>query len=268
MAPSLSADRSTIGRVTLVGAGPGDPELLTLKAVRALAAADVVLHDGHVSAGVLDQVRIGAERISVAKARGRHSKTQAEINALLVAHARAGRNVVRLKGGDPLVFGRGGEEIDTLRASGIAVDVIPGITAATAAAASLQIPLTHRDVARSVTFLSGHAAGDGEATFDQADFAALAGRQATLVVYMGLATAGAFAETLIAAGWPATTPVIAIERASQPQERRVGCALQDLARAVAGFQFAGPTLLLVGEVASLPAAGTVLPFETKEVVHA
>ncbi len=245
------------GRVLLVGAGPGDPELLTLKAVRALSAADVVLYDGHVSQGVLDYARAGAELISVAKARGRHSKSQAEINALIVAFARAGRTVVRLKGGDPSVFGRGGEEIDILRASGIAVEVIPGITAATAAAASLQIPLTHRDISRSVTFISGHAAGDGAPAFDQLDFAALSHGRSTLAVYMGLATAGTLAVTLIAAGWSKATPVIAVERASQPNERRVATSLDQLAIDPASLGLSGPTLLIVGEVASLPAAGDI-----------
>ena len=245
------------GRVLLVGAGPGDPELLTLKAVRALAAADVVLYDGHVSQPVLDYARADAELISVAKARGRHCKTQAEINALIVAFARAGRTVVRLKGGDPFVFGRGGEEIDILRASGIAVEVIPGITAATAAAASLQIPLTHRDISRSVTFISGHAAGDGAPVFDQLDFAALRNGQSTLAVYMGLATAGTLAAMLINAGWSKATPVIAVERASQPNERRVATSLDHLADDPASLGLSGPTLLIVGEVASLPAAGIV-----------
>jgi uroporphyrin-III C-methyltransferase/precorrin-2 dehydrogenase/sirohydrochlorin ferrochelatase len=252
-----AVDEAAPGRVLLVGAGPGDPELLTLKAVRALKSADVILHDGHVSQGVLDYARREAQLISVAKARGRHSKTQAEINALIVALARQGKTVVRLKGGDPFVFGRGGEEIDILRASGILVEVVPGITAATAASASLQIPLTHRDIARSVTFISGHAAGDGAADFDQVDFVALANRRSTLAVYMGLATAGALAQTLLAAGWSKATPVIAVERASQPQERRVATTLDQLAEDPSSLGLSGPTLLLVGEVASLPAAGII-----------
>ena len=263
------------GRVLLVGAGPGDPELLTLKAVRALKSADVILHDGHVSAGVLDYARREAEMISVAKARGRHSKTQAEINALMVAYARAGKTVVRLKGGDPLVFGRGGEEIDILRASGIAVEVIPGITAATAAAASLQIPLTHRDIARSVTFISGHAAGDGHPDFNQIDFTALANGRATLAVYMGLATSGVLAATLLEAGWSPATPIIAIERATLPNERRVATSLDQLALDPGRLGLTGPTLLLVGEVASLTAAGAIehlaqqcIPSHTRERAHA
>lgn len=246
-----------LGRVLLVGAGPGDPELLTMKAVRALKAADVILHDGLMGDGVLDCARREAEIVSVAKARGRHSKTQAEINALIVAYAHAGKTVVRLKGGDPLIFGRGGEEIDILRASGIPVEVIPGITAATAAAASLQIPLTHRDISRSVTFISGHAAGDGAAEFDQVDFTALAGCNATLAVYMGLATSGALARKLIDSGWSPATPVIAIARVSQPGERRIATTLDVLESHPTGLGLSGPALLVIGEVASLTVAGAI-----------
>ena len=246
-----------VGRVLLVGAGPGDPELLTLKAVRALKSADVILHDGLMGAGVLDHARREAQLISVAKARGRHSMTQAEINALIVAHARAGKTVVRLKGGDPFIFGRGGEEVDILRASGIEVEVIPGITAATAAAASLQIPLTHRDLSRSVTFISGHAAGDGRPDFDQVDFAALANGRSTLAVYMGVATAGILAASLLAAGWSPATPVIAVEQASQAGERRIATTLDVLAVDATRLRITGPALLLCGEVAGLDPAGIV-----------
>lgn len=253
--------RVRLGRVILVGAGPGDPELLTLKAVRALKAADVVVHDGLMGDGVLDYARREAQLISVAKAKGRHARTQAEINALLVTLARDGKTVVRLKGGDPSVFGRAGEEIDALRAAGIAVDVVPGITAATAIASSLQVPLTHRDFARSVTFLSGHAAGDGKPDFDQADFGALAGRGATLAVYMGLSTAPALAARLLADGWSPATPVIAVARVTQAGERRMATTLDVLASHATGFGLSGPALLIVGEVASLPMAGPVEQLE-------
>lgn len=245
------------GRIILVGAGPGDPDLLTLKAIRALKAADVVVHDGLMGEGVLDHARREARIISVAKAKGRHSRTQAEINALLVSLVNSGKTVVRLKGGDPSIFGRGGEEIDILRASGIDIEVIPGITAATAVAASLQIPLTHRDFARSVTFLSGHAAGDGAAEFDQIDFAALAERRATLAVYMGLSTAGVLATRLLQTGWSPATPVIAVSRVTQPAERRVQTSLDLLADDPAALGLTGPTLLVIGEVASLEMAGVV-----------
>ena len=272
---SENAQTEPVGRVILVGAGPGDPDLLTLKAVRALKSADVIVHDGLMGEGVLDHARREAQLISVAKAKGRHSKTQAEINALLVALAREGKTVVRLKGGDPFIFGRGGEEIEMLRASGVAVEVVPGITAATAAAASLQIPLTHRDLSRSVTFLSGHAAGDGAPEFDQVDLTALANQGATLAVYMGLSTSGDLARTLIDAGWSPAMPVIIASRISQPGERRIAITLDVLAAPSTKLDLTGPALLIVGEVAGLDAAGIVerlaqqVPQQDHiEVVHA
>ena len=252
-----TAQAAPVGRVILVGAGPGDPDLLTLKAVRALKTADVIVHDGLMGEGVLDHARREAQLISVAKAKGRHSKTQAEINALIVALAREGKTVVRLKGGDPSIFGRGGEEIDMLRASDIAVEVIPGITAATAAAASLQIPLTHRDLSRSVTFISGHAAGDGAPEFDQIDLSALAHRGATLAVYMGLSTSGVLARTLIASGWSPAIPVIVASRISQAGEQRIATTLDVLADPATMLGLTGPALLIIGEVAGLDAAGTI-----------
>jgi uroporphyrin-III C-methyltransferase/precorrin-2 dehydrogenase/sirohydrochlorin ferrochelatase len=258
-----SVDGPQQGRVILVGAGPGDPELMTLKAVRALKSADVVVHDGLMGDGVLAYARREAQLVSVAKSKGRHARTQAEINALLVALARGGKIVVRLKGGDPSIFGRGGEEIDMLRASGIDVEVVPGITAATAVAASLQIPLTHRDISRSVTFLSGHAAGDGGAEFDQVDFAALANGKATLVVYMGLSTSAALAARLIEAGWPATTPVLAVARATQAGERRIATTLDGLIASDVSLTLSGPTLLIIGEVASLDVSGVVETFDRR-----
>lgn len=244
------------GRVLLVGAGPGDPELLTLKAVRALKSADVILHDYLASEDVLAYARREAEIISVGKAKGRHSRTQAEINDLIVHHARQGRVVVRLKGGDPFMFGRGGEEVDVLRASGIAVEVVPGITAAMAASASLQIPLTHRDMARSVTFLSGHKAG-GAADFDQFDFAALAERRATLAVYMAVSTGHVLARELLDAGWLPTTPVIAVEQVSCPGERRVATTLAGLSSSANALGLTGAAVLIIGEVCSLDACGAV-----------
>lgn len=246
-----------VGRVILVGAGPGDPELLTLKAVRALKAADVILVDNLAGTGVLEHARREAEIIPVGKAKGRHSKTQAEINALILLHAREGKTVVRLKGGDPFIFGRGGEEVDTLRASGIACEVVPGITAATAAAASLQIPLTHRDISHSVTFVSGHAAGDGAANFDHLDLKGLGEGRNTLAVYMGVATSGALAQALIAAGWSKATPVMAVERASHQNERRVATSLDVLAQDPGQMGLRGPAILIIGEIAGLTPAGAV-----------
>ncbi len=252
-----AAQSAPTGRVILVGAGPGDPDLLTLKAVRALKSADVIVHDGLMGEGVLDHARREAQLISVAKAKGRHSKTQAEINALLVTLAREGKTVARLKGGDPSIFGRGGEEIELLRASDIPIEVIPGITAATAAAASLQIPLTHRDLSRSVTFISGHAAGDGVPEFDQIDLSALAQRGATLAVYMGLSTSGVLVRTLIDAGWSRAMPVIVASRISHAGERRIATTLDVLANPATKLDLTGPALLIIGEVAGLDASGAI-----------
>ncbi|MET0688809.1 MAG: siroheme synthase CysG [Methyloceanibacter sp.] len=245
------------GRVRLVGAGPGDPELLTMKAIRALKAADVVLYDRLVGDAVLEHARREAELIPVGKAKGAHSLKQAEINALLIEHASAGKTVVRLKGGDPFIFGRGGEELDALREAGIAVEIVPGVTAGIAAAASLQIPLTHRDVSRTVTFLSGHEAGGEEPSFEHLDLAALAGGKNTLLVYMGVSTAGAIAKRLLDAGFAPTLPVLAVENASRDDERRVLATVADVAGHPERLGLKSPAVLIFGEVAGLPASGIV-----------
>ncbi|BAQ16344.1 siroheme synthase CysG [Methyloceanibacter caenitepidi] len=245
------------GRVFLVGAGPGDPELLTMKAIRALKAADVVLYDKLVGDGVLELARREAELISVGKAKGAHSVPQPEINALLVARAKAGRTVVRLKGGDPFIFGRGGEELDALRAENIAVEVIPGVTAGAAAAASLQIPLTHRDVSHTVTFVSGHEAGGKAPSFEHLDLKALASGNNTLVVYMGVTTGAVIAQRLLEAGFREALPVIAVENASRPNERRVATTISTLANDADSLGLNSPAVLIFGEVAGLPAAGAV-----------
>ena len=247
----------TQGRVLLVGAGPGDPELLTMKAVRALKAADVILYDRLVGGGVLDHARREAELIPVGKAKGLHSVPQSEINALLIQRARAGQTVVRLKGGDPFIFGRGGEELDALREAGIATEIVPGVTAGIAAAASLQIPLTHRDMSHTVTFLSGHEAGGQEPSFEHLDLAALAGGKNTLLVYMGVTTAGAIANKLLATGFAASLPVIAVENASREDERRVAATIADLAANPERLNLKSPAILIFGEVAGLPAHGMV-----------
>src|SRR5579863_3938846 len=171
------------GEVWLVGAGPGDPELLTIKALKALQAADVVVHDGLVSEAILDLAPASAQRLSVAKRKSRHSYAQDEINRLLVAFARDGLTVVRLKGGDPFIFGRGGEELEACRVAGVVCHVVPGVTAALAAGASAGAPLTHRGAAQAVTFVTGHAKS-GEAP--DLDWAALARANQTVIVYMGL----------------------------------------------------------------------------------
>ena len=245
------------GRVLLVGAGPGDPELLTMKAVRALKAADVILYDRLVGEGVLDHARREAELIPVGKAKGEHSVPQSEINRLLIARAHAGQTVVRLKGGDPFIFGRGGEELEALREAGIPVEIVPGVTAGIAAAASLQIPLTHRDISHTVTFLSGHEAGGEEPSFAHLDLAALASGKNTLMVYMGVSTAGAIANRLLEAGFAPKLPVLAVENASREDERRVGATLADLASHPERLGLKSPAVLIFGEVAGLPAHGLV-----------
>lgn len=245
------------GRVVLVGAGPGDPELLTMKAVRALKLADVVFYDRLVGEGVLDYARREAELIPVGKAKGAHSVPQAEINALLVERAKAGQTVVRLKGGDPFIFGRGGEELDALRAEGIAIEIIPGVTAGMAAAASLQVPLTHRDVSHTVTFVSGHDAGGKAPTFDDLDLRALASGNNTLVVYMGVTTGAVIARRLLDAGFRAGLPVIAVENASRKDERRVATNISAFAANPESLRLSSPAVLIFGEVAGLPTSGVV-----------
>jgi uroporphyrin-III C-methyltransferase/precorrin-2 dehydrogenase/sirohydrochlorin ferrochelatase len=245
------------GRVLLVGAGPGDPELLTLKAVRALKAADVILYDRLAGTGVLEHARREVELIPVGKVKGEHSVPQDKIQKLMIERARAGQTVVRLKGGDPLVFGRAGEEIAALREAGIEVEIISGITAGLAAAASLQIPLTHRDISHSVTFISGHEAGGDEPSFEHLDLAALGKGESTLLVYMGVSTAGLIAQRLLDAGWKPGCPVIAVENASRDTERRVAATLAELAATPERLELKSPAVLIFGEVAGLPASGLV-----------
>jgi uroporphyrin-III C-methyltransferase len=239
------------GVVHLVGAGPGDPDLLTVKALRVLRGADVVVHDRLTPQAILDLAAPGARLIDVGKRKSRHTLPQDDINQLLVALAREGLNVVRLKGGDPFVFGRGGEELQALRAAGVEVHVVPGVTAALAAAAAAGAPLTHRGVAQSVTFVTGHAApgADGSVGEPDLDWPALARANHTVVVYMGLSTAPAIAARLIAAGRAPSTPVLVVQDASLESERRVLTRLIDLPQDVLGLD--GPALLLIGEVAAL-----------------
>ena len=237
-----------MGRATLVGAGPGDPDLLTIRALRAIESADVLLFDALIDTAILDLARPGTRRIDVGKRCGRHAMHQSAINALIVRLAREGAHVVRLKGGDPFVFGRGGEELDSLRAAGVAVTVVPGVTAACAAAASLQIPLTHRDVARSVHFVTGHGA-DG--AIPAHDWRALVLGGGTIAAYMASRTLPAMAARLMEAGMPASTPAVAVENASRASERRLFGTLADLPAALAGAGFDGPTLLLIGAVVAL-----------------
>ncbi len=235
------------GSVVLVGAGPGDPGLLTLRALRALNEADVVLHDRLVSAGVLELARRDAQRIEVGKQAGHHHTTQDGIHALLLAHARAGKRVVRLKGGDSFVFGRGGEELECLRRHGIAYEVVPGITAAVACAAYAGVPLTHREHAQSVRFVTAHC----RSSLDTLDWAALAQERQTLAVYMGVAELGTLQARLIAHGRAATTPFALIENGTRAEQRVVTGTLAKLADGALEHAVCSPALLILGEVAAL-----------------
>ena len=238
------------GSVVLVGAGPGDPGLLTLRGLRALNEADVILHDRLVSAEVLALARRDAERIEVGKQAGHHHATQDEIHALLLEHARAGRRVVRLKGGDPFVFGRGGEELEFLRAHGIAYEVVPGITAAVACAACAGVPLTHRDHAQSVRFVTAHCRD----SLDTLDWRALAQERQTLAIYMGVAGLARLQTQLIAHGRAPATPFALVENGSLPRQRVVTGTLAQLAGRAALHAVRSPALLIVGEVAALAGA--------------
>jgi uroporphyrin-III C-methyltransferase len=240
--------QSALGRASLIGAGPGDPELLTLKALRLLQSADVVLYDALIEPAILEFAPARARRIDVGKRCGRHPMSQAAINQLILAHARAGAHVVRLKGGDPFIFGRGGEELDSLRAAGVPVEVVPGITAASAAAASLGIPLTHRDTARAVHFVTGHGS-DG--AIPALDWRALASRDGTIAAYMASRTLGSVAQALMQAGLAADTPAVAVENASRANERHLFGTLADLPAGLAAGGFEGPTLVLIGPVVAL-----------------
>ena len=237
-----------MGRATLVGAGPGDPDLLTLRAARAIESADVLLYDALIDPAILELAPAATRRIDVGKRCGRHAMQQTAINALIVRLARAGAHVVRLKGGDPFVFGRGGEELDSLRAAGVPVTVVPGVTAACAAAASLQIPLTHRDAARSVHFVTGHGA-DGAVPAH--DWLALVRAGGTIAAYMAGRTLASVAARLMAAGMAGATPAVAVEHASRPHERRLFGTVADLPAALAASGFDGPTLVLIGAVVAL-----------------
>ena len=231
------------GRVLLVGAGPGDPDLLTVKAVRALAQASVLVHDGLVDDAVLALVNPAARRISVAKQRSRHSVPQEAINAILVAEAKAGELVVRLKGGDPFIFGRGGEEVEACRAAGIAVEVIPGISAAIGCAAQSLLPLTHRDAASAVSFVAGQCKG-----LTEQNWAGLAGVGRTLVIYMGVVTAEQIADKLIADGVSPSMPVAVIERGTRADARALRSLLADLGGLVAREAIKSPAIIIVGDV--------------------
>ena len=231
------------GTIYLVGAGPGDADLLTLRAARLIETADLIVHDGLVDASILALARPDAQLVSVAKRRAHHTLPQDDINALLVREARAGRDVVRLKGGDPFVFGRGGEEMEAARAAGIPVAVVPGVSAANGAAAAAGIALTHRDASSIVSFVAGQCKGLAEQ-----DWAGLAGKGRTLVIYMGIKTAPQIAEKLMADGLAPDMPVAVIENGARPDMRVLRAPLAGLPDLVEREQVVSPALIVIGEV--------------------
>jgi uroporphyrin-III C-methyltransferase len=254
MAPPGSGGRSIVtesssatGKVFLVGAGPGDPELLTLKALRAIKSADVVVYDRLVSDEILAAIPSGAARVDVGKQSGYHPVPQREINHMLVRLAQTARTVVRLKGGDPTIFGRGFEEVAELARANIAYEIIPGITAAQGCAASARIPLTHRGIATGVRYVTGHRRANEPLDLD---WSSLADSSTTLVVYMGLANVDEISAQLIAHGLSAGTPVLAISQGTTSQERRIFTPLAELPCAARAADFEGPVLFIIGQVAA------------------
>ncbi len=236
-------ESSKPGTVYLVGAGPGDPDLLTLRAARLIGNATLIVHDGLVDPAILAMARADAELISVAKQRSRHSMKQEAINSLLVAEALGGRDVVRLKGGDPFIFGRGGEELEACREAGVPCQVVPGISAAIGGGASAGLPLTHRDHASIVSFVAGQCKG-----LSEQNWAGLAGAGRTLVIYMGLATSHEIAEKLMRDGLSPHTPIAVIESATRPEQRVLRSLLADLGDLVTRENVKSPGLIVVGDV--------------------
>ena len=254
------------GVVQIVGAGPGDPELLTLKALRVLQEADVVFFDRLVSDPILALIRRDADRISVGKTQGHHSVAQDDIHALMIAAARKGQRVVRLKGGDPFIFGRGGEEAEAVRAAGIDVQIVPGISSVLGCAAQAQIPLTHRDHAQALTLVTGHSREGG---VPDLDWSSLARKNQTVAVFMGVGTAGAIMEKLIEAGRAPQTPVAIIENGTRPNALAVYGRLDQLAQLVDEHDILGPALLIIGEVTALaPGAQTKVQAPVRAAVFA
>lgn len=239
------------GTVYLVGAGPGDPDLLTVRAARLIQSARMIVHDGLVDPAILALGHHDATLISVAKQRARHTLPQEEINALLIREALAGNDVVRLKGGDPFIFGRGGEEAEDCRAAGVPVVVVPGISAANGAAAAAQIALTHRDAASIVSFVAGQCKG-----LSEQDWAGLAGKGRTLVIYMGVKTAPQIAEKLMADGLAPDMPLAIIENAARPEMRVLRGVLAGLPDLVTDERVVSPALIVIGEVTARQDART------------
>lgn len=241
------------GHIYLVGAGPGDPDLLTVRAARLIAAADAIVHDGLVSAEILALAPPACLRISVEKRRDRHTMPQPDINALLIRLAREGQRVVRLKGGDPFIFGRGGEEVEAARAAGVPVTVVPGVSAALGCAAEARLPLTHRALASAVSFVAGTCQG-----LREQDWRGLAGPGRTLVIYMGVTTAAMIADKLIADGVSPDMPVAILERGTLPGSRTIRTLLAELGTVVSSQSIRSPAILVVGRVAGLADAEDII----------
>jgi uroporphyrin-III C-methyltransferase / precorrin-2 dehydrogenase / sirohydrochlorin ferrochelatase len=247
---AVAATAAPRGEVYLIGVGPGDPDLLTLRAQQLLQQADVLLYDRLVPEVIMDRARRDALKINVGKTPGRHEHTQDYINTLLLEHAQSGKRVARVKGGDPFVFGRGGEELAVLRAAGIPVVVVPGITAGLGAAASTGMPLTQRELSQAVTFVTATGAQG-----DALNWSALAQRDHTVVFYMSAAQSAHIAGSLLAHGLPGTHPAVLIERATWPGQRVLKTTLAELPALAASAQLLSPTLLVVGQVAALAQVG-------------
>jgi uroporphyrin-III C-methyltransferase len=252
------------GTVWLVGAGPGDPDLLTRKAEKLIAAADIVFTDALVGSGVIDLIPETAEIVSVGKRSGRHGKDQRTINAMLVAAAHAGKRVVRLKGGDPSIFGRSSEELGACRKAGVRVSICPGITAASAAVASVGASLTLRGVARKLSLVTAHARKGEDLILD---WKTLADPQATLAIYMGKAVCRTISQHLIAAGLPSSTPAVVVENASLPNERIVRTTLALLEIATSPVISNGPAMLLMGASMAEPSRTEDIDIKVRQSDH-
>ncbi len=252
---------SQYGTVYLVGSGPGDPDLLTVKASKILSTAQLVVHDGLVDQAILDLIPHDAKLISVAKQRSHHSVPQDQINAMLIKYAQSGQDVVRLKGGDPFIFGRGGEEVADAHAAGIPTVVVPGISAAVGGAAEFLVPLTHRDHASAVSFVAGQCKG-----LSNQNWAGLAGKGRTLVIYMGVATADAITEKLIADGLSPDTPVAILEKATRSDSKAFQSLLTDLGDMIVRNAIKSPALIIVGDVVHNSLAKH--DFNAKEITNA
>lgn len=245
---------SSAGKVWLVGAGPGDPDLLTLRAARLIMQAKVIVHDGLVDPAILALASPKARLISVAKSRSRHTLQQEEINALLVREALSGHDVVRLKGGDPFIFGRGGEEMEACRAAGVPVEIVPGVSAAVGCAAQTGLPLTHRGASSAVTFVAGQCKG-----LTEQNWTGLAGPDRTLVIYMGIANAADIVAKLLADGVSAAMPSAVVEKGTRGDSRALRCRLADLPEMIAREGVVSPALIIVGETARLAQAQDYWP---------